>query len=452
MKKINLNAKARVTDVDYCKENPSFYRGVVRILTSNVVANRTLFTDKAIENAIPSLVNIPLVALYKEEEQTLGGHEVEFTISKEEGLEISYGTHPIGIIPESANIWFDNVIENGVQRRYLCAEVLLWKREKVYRLFKKKRSFGVSMEVQILNRNKQEDYDEITDFYFTAIAVLGSEAPAFKSANIKVFSEEDTFQQMLHDLKEYMEYSLTERGEDMEDTLKLETDKVEETVEPTTEEQTEVVEETVETVEETVETVEETEPVVEEVATEMPVEAPVVEPVEPVVYADEDDKDGDKEDVEDVKEDKEEEKEEDEVEDTQALYYDLQVEYGRLSEELAVKTQAFNELVATHEQLQASYEELVVFKQTVELERRNQAEEELFARFSDLSEDEGFETLKTHAKDFSLQELETQLYAMAGKRLFSAKQTKQKEGHSVVLETARETKPMSAFSILDKFL
>ena len=226
MKKINLNAKARVTDVDYCKENPSFYRGVVRILTSNVVANRTLFTDKAIENAIPSLVNIPLVALYKEEEQTLGGHEVEFTISKEEGLEISYGTHPIGIIPESANIWFDNVIENGVQRRYLCAEVLLWKREKVYRLFKKKRSFGVSMEVQILNRNKQEDYDEITDFYFTAIAVLGSEAPAFKSANIKVFSEEDTFQQMLHDLKEYMEYSLKERGEDMEDTLKLETDKI----------------------------------------------------------------------------------------------------------------------------------------------------------------------------------------------------------------------------------
>ena len=458
MEKFNVNAKAKITNVDYCKDNPSFYRGTVRILTSNVLANRTVFTDEAIEKAIPSLVNVPIVALYKEDEQTLGGHEVEYEITKEEGLVISYGTHPIGIIPESAQVWFEDVIENGVQRRYLCADVLLWKREKVYRLFKKKRSFGVSMEIQILSRNKHEEYDEITEFYFTAIAVLGKEAPAFKSANIRIFSEEDTFQQMLHDLKDYMEYSLKNGGEGMEDVLKEVAETVEEneTVEETKEVE-EVVEATESTEEQPNEEVVEVEEVVETVET-------VIDPPNETVtdaptYADdkeedkvaEEDKSSDEESKDGEEADKEEEKEEDK-EDAQALYTALQADYGRLSEELALKEQAYTDLMADYEALKMAHDELAVFKQGIEAEQRTQAEDNLFARFADLQDDEGYESLKANAKEFSLEELETQLYALAGKQLFSLRQTKQTETHSVVLENTRHSKPNSAFSILDKYL
>lgn len=454
MEKFNVNTQARVTDVNYCKDNPSFYKGTVRILASNVLANRTVFTDEAIEKAIPSLANIPVVALYKEDEQTIGGHEVEYEITKDEGLVISYGTHPIGVIPESANVWYEDVIENGVQQRYLCADVLLWKREKVYRLFKKKRSFGVSMEIQITKRNKCDDYDEITEFYFTAIAVLGKEAPAFKSANIRIFSQAETFEQMLHDLKDYMEYSLKIGGEEMEDALTRtsETDKViedtqtEEAVQ--TEETTSVTEETTETLEvDKTEEVTETTEVVETVETT----------VEEATFSEKEEKDEEEADkttdAQDAEKDADKEEEEkDDEEDTQALYTALQADYGRLSEELETQRQAYEQLTTEYNSLKETYEVLVAFKQTVELERRTEAEEALFARFSDLQEDEGYESLKANAKQFSLEELETQLYALAGKQLFSLRQSKPKETHSVLLENTRQTKTSSVFSILDKYL
>lgn len=447
MEKFNVNTQARVTDVNYCKDNPSFYKGTVRILASNVLANRTVFTDEAIEKAIPSLANIPVVALYKEDEQTIGGHEVEYEITKDEGLVISYGTHPIGVIPESANVWYEDVIENGVQQRYLCADVLLWKREKVYRLFKKKRSFGVSMEIQITKRNKCDDYDEITEFYFTAIAVLGKEAPAFKSANIRIFSQAETFEQMLHDLKDYMEYSLKIGGEEMEDVLTQTLETVEVIEDSQTEEATSVTEETTETLE-----VDKTEEVTE--ATEV-----VETTVEESTFSEKEEKDEEETDKDSHEEDqdadkdadKKEEKEEDE-EDAQSLYSALQADYGRLSEELETQRQAYEQLTTEYNSLKETYEVLVAFKQTVEMERRTEAEEALFARFSDLQEDEGYESLKANAKQFSLEELETQLYALAGKQLFSLRQSKPKETHSVLLENTRQTKTSSVFSILDKYL
>ncbi len=456
MNKVNVNYKAKITDVQYNKENPSFYSGVVRIMTSNTMANNTYFTEESIVNAIPTLKNVPLVALYKEEEQAIGGHEVEYKVTKEDGLTVEFGTHPIGVVPESANVWFEDVVEKGVLKRYLCADVLLWKREKVYKLFKKKRSFGVSMEVQVEQAVLEGKVSKITQFYFTAIAVLGNEAPAFKSANIKVFSEESTFQDMMCDLKSYMTYSLNLGGENMKKD-KLETIEEEVKVEPT---------EPQETKEEETPEVIVTEPTPsetysddnakpneedEEKADEKE-EAPSEEKTDSTESDESTDKLDEKLDEKSDEKSDEESKEEEEKEDTtHKQYSELKESYENLEKELSDKDAKCLELEAKIEALQVAHDELEIFKAEVLKEQQAKKVEELFRRFIHLADVDGFETLKAQANNFSLEELETQLFALVGKQVYSQKQSEPKK-HNVALDSVRDDSPTTVFSILDKYL
>ena len=182
--------------------NPSFHMGSARIFAMDSVANNVKFSQESTMNALPTLKNIPIVALYKDDEQNFGDHEI---IRDVDG--IRYGTYPIGMIPESAEQWIEEVQTEEGTKQYLCSDILLWKRQKKeFQLIKSQGTFSVSMEVGMVdyefNANK---VCNVNEFYFTAIAVLGNGVkPAFKEACIN-FHKIGVFQDMMLDLKEYMQ-------------------------------------------------------------------------------------------------------------------------------------------------------------------------------------------------------------------------------------------------------
>ena len=182
--------------------NPSFHMGSARIFAIDSVANNVKFSQESTMNALPTLKNIPIVALYKDDEQNFGDHEI---IRDVDG--IRYGTYPIGMIPESAEQWIEEVQTEEGTKQYLCSDILLWKRQKKeFQLIKSQGTFSVSMEVGMVdyefNANK---VCNVNEFYFTAIAVLGNGVkPAFKEACIN-FHKVGVFQDMMLDLKEYMQ-------------------------------------------------------------------------------------------------------------------------------------------------------------------------------------------------------------------------------------------------------
>ena len=182
--------------------NPSFHIGSARIFAIDSVANNVKFSQESTMNALPTLKNIPIVALYKDDEQNFGDHEIVRDVDG-----IRYGTYPIGMIPESAEQWIEEVqTEEGV-KQYLCSDILLWKRQKKeFQLIKSQGTFSVSMEVGMVdyefNANK---VCNVNEFYFTAIAVLGNGVkPAFKEACLN-FHKIGVFQDMMLDLREYMQ-------------------------------------------------------------------------------------------------------------------------------------------------------------------------------------------------------------------------------------------------------
>ena len=182
--------------------NPSFHMGSARIFAIDSVANNVKFSQESTMNALPTLKNIPIVALYKEDEQNFGDHEIVRDVDG-----IRYGTYPIGMIPESAEQWIEEVqTEEGI-KQYLCSDILLWKRQKKeFQLIKSQGTFSVSMEVGMVdyefNANK---VCNVNEFYFTAIAVLGNGVkPAFKEACLN-FHKIGVFQDMMLDLREYMQ-------------------------------------------------------------------------------------------------------------------------------------------------------------------------------------------------------------------------------------------------------
>lgn len=385
--KIKIEHELVFNDIEPSTINRSFDKAVVRIACLGENANGSFFKESSFEKALPSLKNIPIVALYKEDEDNFGGHETGYEI-KDGELKVVYNTHPFGVIHESAKQWYELVEENGVLKKYLVSECLLWKRQKSYELVKEKSKFSVSMEIQVLSGeyDKQSSVYHIDDFIFTAIAVLGDGVrPCFQSAELKLFSNNEEYNEMLQAYKQFG-LEMFKGGEKMENEVKVVDAVVEE--EAITEEvqKEEVVEETTETLEKE-----------EEVSTET-VEEETPEQTEEVV-----------EEVEEVEHSEPKQ-------DFEEMYNQLQVEYGKVVTEL--------------DEIKKEFARLQKFEQDVLAEKRSEDEEKIFAKFSMLENTKEFEELKTKASQFSLEELEDMCFNIVGRLAFSEK-SRAKTGKNV---------------------
>ena len=209
---------------DIIEINPSFDAAKLRVAYTGKNRNNTFISKETFERAIPTMFNVPVVANYMRDKDEIGSHDGEWV--KDENGDSKYVmiTQPVGVVPESAQWYWEDVSDNGVMHQYFCTEVVLWKRQEAYQKIKDNGVTSHSMEIEVTDGKMLDDYYNIKDFNYTAFCLLGSAKPCFESSALFTFSDEEQenfkleYTQMLKELKE-LGGSFSE--EDKEANLKL---------------------------------------------------------------------------------------------------------------------------------------------------------------------------------------------------------------------------------------
>lgn len=202
-KVLNMTYASSLTNL--CEVNSSFDTGVLRICYTGENRNKSFLSKEAITKSIPTLYNCPIVCNYDRESDTLGGHDMEIVCDGDGNLRIVNVTTPVGVIPESAKVWFEDYTEDdGTVHEYLYAEVLLWKRQEAYRKIKNDGITAHSMEIKVKSGKSVDGVYHVADFEFNAFALIGVTS-CFESSALEMFSKNNFKQQMsemMQDLKE----------------------------------------------------------------------------------------------------------------------------------------------------------------------------------------------------------------------------------------------------------
>ena len=376
-KKITVNAFVTFSDIEP-NLNPSFHQAKTRIMAIESVANKCNFSVESVEKGLPTLKNVPIVTQYNTETGNFKGHEFDV-----DGSAMTYG---IGVIPESAEQWIEEVEENGETKHYLCSDVLLWKRQKKeFEFIQNHKDLSVSMEVMITDATFDDDVYNINSFYFTAVTVLGiGVTPAFNSANI-TFSQMNNVEQMMFELNNFEseENTMPKASKQFED---------EQAVEPQ-------------------------EPAEPQQA-QAEVEQPKEEPKEPEI-------------------------------DYKKLLEEEQVESGRtireLTQERDVLTQQLEELKKSQskemEEIMKELEDLRSYKTNIEKEQRKVAIDGVLDNFRDLQDTDEFKELIKGIDDLTPQQLEDKCYAIVGKQARAKRQKQPQVAPKVNITASTKEKP-----------
>ena len=114
---------------DLTERNTSFDSGVLRVAYVGKNRNNSFISKETFERCMPSIYNCPIVCRYDREEDIIGSHDMELVVSDDGSMRIVNITQPVGIVPESARYWWEEIEDDSGVHEYLCADVLLWKRQ-----------------------------------------------------------------------------------------------------------------------------------------------------------------------------------------------------------------------------------------------------------------------------------------------------------------------------------
>jgi len=203
-KTVCLQYASSLTDI--CEVNSSFDSGILRVAYEGKNRNGSSISHEAFERAMPTIQNVPVVANYSIEDDSIGAHDMGVVKDNEGKLRLINFTDPLGVVPSSARQWFADVEEeDGTIHHYLYTDVLLWKRQSVYNKIKRDGITGHSMEINIKEGHNDGDVFVIDDFEFTALCLLGDDVtPCFESSALEVFSNDfkQKMSEMMQDFKE----------------------------------------------------------------------------------------------------------------------------------------------------------------------------------------------------------------------------------------------------------
>lgn len=202
-KVLNMTYASSLTNL--CEVNSSFDTGILRICYTGENRNKSFISKETLTECIPTIYNCPIVCNYDRETDTLGGHDMEIVRDSNGNLRLINATTPVGVIPESAKVWFEDYEEDdGTVHEYLYAEVLLWKRQEAYKKIKDDGITAHSMEIKVKAGKSVDGVYHVSDFEFNAFALIGV-TPCFEGSALEVFSQNEFKKQMsemMQDLKE----------------------------------------------------------------------------------------------------------------------------------------------------------------------------------------------------------------------------------------------------------
>jgi len=190
-----------VKPIKFEKINDEFTKCHCYIMALGKNRNYSYFTKEAVQNAVPTLFDIPVVAHIKTKADGtpyVGAHDRQLVID-DDGVQLIDQTCPFGLVPEGSNPTFEDVTESdGTIATYLTADIILWSGR--YPIMDAKSNdpstyFNQSMEIVINSYEplvEDNNYMNITDFTFSALCLLGRDEndpeynsePCFPSARV----------------------------------------------------------------------------------------------------------------------------------------------------------------------------------------------------------------------------------------------------------------------------
>lgn len=205
------------------ERNSSFDSGVLRVAYTGRNRNNSFIGKDTFELCMPTIYNCPIVCRYDRETDTIGAHDMEL-VSDDNGMHVVNLTQPVGVVPESAKYWWEEIEDDSGVHEYLCIEVLIWKRQEAYRKIKEDGITDESMEISVKEGSIVDGVYVIKRFEFTAFCLLGTAEPCYESASLEMFSREDFKQQlakMMQDFKESFSLISTQTGVEDKQTQNL---------------------------------------------------------------------------------------------------------------------------------------------------------------------------------------------------------------------------------------
>lgn len=190
---------------DIVEHNSSFDRGVLRVCYTGRNRNNSFISKETFERCMPSIYNCPIVCRYDRDTDTIGSHDMELVAGKDGSMRIVNITHPVGVIPESANYWWEEIEDDSGIHEYLCVDALLWKRQEAYKKIKEDGIVDESMEISVKEGEMVDGVYIIKHFEFTAFCLLGTAQPCYESASLEMFSQDDFKAQLAEMMQEFKE-------------------------------------------------------------------------------------------------------------------------------------------------------------------------------------------------------------------------------------------------------
>lgn len=187
------------------EKNSSFDSGVLRVAYTGKNRNNSFISKETYERCIQSIYNCPIVCNYDRETDTIGSHDIELVSTDDGGMKIVNVTQPVGVVPESAKYWWEEIEDNSGVHEYLCVDALIWKRQEAYRKIKDDGITDESMEISIKEGEMIDGMYVIKRFEFTAFCLLGTAEPCFESASLEMFSCDGFKQQLAEMMQEFKE-------------------------------------------------------------------------------------------------------------------------------------------------------------------------------------------------------------------------------------------------------
>lgn len=233
-----LQVKTKFEMTDEVVLNKNFHKAKLTVMHDGLNNNGSIVPFSAMEEASESLKNTPILAFIIRDEDgnatgELGGHEVEIRLeSKDDGLYLRehYLEQPIGVIPESSNIQFEEI--DG--KTYLTCDAYIWKSysNEAYEILVDSGMTNASCEMQCKKLEfDEDDVMHITSFEFLGVTCIGV-APGMEGANINMnFSEtqKQEYSDAVKELNTYLKMQLEKGKEDVkleENEVKVEDTKV----------------------------------------------------------------------------------------------------------------------------------------------------------------------------------------------------------------------------------
>lgn len=231
-KKIKFETSIEVTNEVL---NNNFHRARLKVLHDGVNKNGSNIPLDAIEDAMESIKNTPILAFIERDKDGeaigFGGHESTVTIKEKDGelyFDEFFEEIPIGVIPESNNA----IIEEIDGKNYLICDCFIWKSysNEAYDMLVENKKNDVSCEIEAKSIDFEDDGTmTIKKFQFLGVTVIGL-PPGMEGAEIDMnvnFSKynKEQFTSKVEELNTYLKKELknsVKEAKKMENNKKME--------------------------------------------------------------------------------------------------------------------------------------------------------------------------------------------------------------------------------------